>query len=85
MKAIHLRFLDEELHKAIEKSAKRNHRSLNGEILRAIELYLDEEKWDQAFEGSQEKLVHAAREARKQIEQGKSKPMKKEAVKKKSP
>jgi hypothetical protein len=31
----------EHLHKAIEKSAQKNHRSLNGEILRALEYYLE--------------------------------------------
>jgi hypothetical protein len=35
----------------------------------------DEQKWDEAFAKSQEKLVHAAREARKQIAEGKSEPM----------
>ncbi|HEX9840883.1 MAG TPA: hypothetical protein VGA72_16150 [Anaerolineales bacterium] len=35
----------------------------------------DEEKWDQAFAKSQDKLAQAAREARKQIAEGKSEPM----------
>lgn len=35
----------------------------------------DEEKWDVAFANTQDKLVNAAREARKQIEEGKSEPM----------
>jgi DNA phosphorothioation-dependent restriction protein DptG len=35
----------------------------------------DEEKWDEAFAKSQDKLVHAAREACKQISEGKSVPM----------
>ncbi|MGB8983417.1 MAG: hypothetical protein WCC12_16215 [Anaerolineales bacterium] len=35
----------------------------------------DEEKWDAAFSKSQDKLVYAAREARKQIAEGKSEPM----------
>jgi Spy/CpxP family protein refolding chaperone len=35
----------------------------------------DEEKWDEAFANTQDKLVNAAREARKQIEAGKSEPM----------
>ena len=35
----------------------------------------DEEKWDAAFAKSQDKLVYAAREARKQIAEGKSEPM----------
>ena len=30
----------------------------------------DEEKWDEAFANTQDKLVNAAREARKQIEAG---------------
>lgn len=41
---------------------------------RAAELE-DEEKWDETFSKSQDKLVYAAREARKQIAEGKSKPM----------
>ncbi len=35
----------------------------------------DEEKWDESFTKSQDKLVYAARQARKQIAEGKSKPM----------
>lgn len=35
----------------------------------------DEEKWDETFSKSQDKLVYAAREARKQVAEGKSKPM----------
>jgi hypothetical protein len=35
----------------------------------------DEEKWDEAFAKSQDKLVYAAQEARKQINEGKSEPM----------
>jgi len=35
----------------------------------------DDEKWDETFSKSQGKLVYAAREARKQIAEGKSKPM----------
>jgi hypothetical protein len=35
----------------------------------------DEEKWDEAFAKTQDKLVHAAREARRQIAEGKSEPM----------
>jgi DNA phosphorothioation-dependent restriction protein DptG len=35
----------------------------------------DEEKWGETFSKSQDKLVYAAREARKQIAEGKSKPM----------
>lgn len=35
----------------------------------------DDEKWDQAFAKSQNKLVQTAREARKQIAEGKSEPM----------
>jgi hypothetical protein len=35
----------------------------------------DEEKWDETFAKSQNKLIYAAREARKQIAEGKSKPM----------
>ncbi len=35
----------------------------------------DEEKWDEAFAKSQDKLIHAAHEARKQIAEGKSEPM----------
>ena len=35
----------------------------------------DEEKWDEAFARTQDKLIHAAREARKQIAEGKSEPM----------
>ena len=42
MKSIHLRFPDEQLHSALTKSAKNNRRSLNNEILRAIEFYLKE-------------------------------------------
>jgi len=34
-----------------------------------------EEKWDQAFAKSQDKLAQAAHEARKQIMEGKSEPM----------
>jgi len=40
MKAIHVRFPDEQLHSAITKSAANNRRSLNNEILRAVEFYL---------------------------------------------
>lgn len=36
-----LRFPDEELHKAIKKSAENNRRSLNNEILFAISAYLE--------------------------------------------
>jgi hypothetical protein len=32
----------------------------------------DEKKWDETFSKSQDKLVYAAREARKQIAEGKS-------------
>ena len=35
----------------------------------------DEQKWDEAFAKSQDKLIYAAREARKQITEGKSEPM----------
>ncbi len=35
----------------------------------------DDEKWDDAFAKSQDKLVYAAREARKQIAEEKSEPM----------
>lgn len=35
----------------------------------------DEQKWDEAFAKSQDKLIYAAREARKQIGEGKSEPM----------
>ena len=35
----------------------------------------DEEKWNETFVKTQDKLVYAAREARKQIAEGKSKPM----------
>jgi len=35
----------------------------------------DEQTWDEAFEKSQDKLINAAREARKQIAEGKSEPM----------
>ncbi len=35
----------------------------------------DDEKWDEAFAKSQDKLIYAAREARKQIAEGKSEPM----------
>lgn len=35
----------------------------------------DEEKWDKTFSGTQDKLINAAREARKQIAEGKSEPM----------
>ncbi|MFT3892501.1 MAG: hypothetical protein QM730_12770 [Anaerolineales bacterium] len=35
----------------------------------------DEEKWKEIFATSQDKLVYAAREARKQIAEGKSIPM----------
>jgi len=42
MKAIHLRFPDEQLHRALKKSAENNRRSLNNEILRAVEFYLKE-------------------------------------------
>ena len=35
----------------------------------------DEEKWDEAFAKSQDKLMDAARDARQQIAEGKSEPM----------
>jgi len=35
----------------------------------------DEEKWNAAFAKSQDKLVYVAREARKQVAEGKAKPM----------
>jgi hypothetical protein len=35
----------------------------------------DNEKWNEAFSKSQDKLIYAAREARKQIAEGKSEPM----------
>jgi hypothetical protein len=35
----------------------------------------NEEKWDEVFAKSPDKLVNAAREARKQIEEEKSEPM----------
>jgi len=40
MKTSSLRIPDS-LHKAIKQMAEHNHRSLNGEILRAIEFYLN--------------------------------------------
>jgi hypothetical protein len=40
MVTTNLRFPEKELHKAIVISAKNNRRSLNAEILRAIEFYL---------------------------------------------
>jgi len=42
MKKITIRIPDEQehLHDTLNKSAEKNHRSLNGEILRAIEFYL---------------------------------------------
>ena len=39
MKTTNLRIPDN-LHRALKESAETNHRSLNGEILRAIEFYL---------------------------------------------
>jgi hypothetical protein len=42
MVKITFRFNDDQLHKAIAKTARKNHRSLNGEIERAIEFYLKE-------------------------------------------
>ena len=42
MSDIHIRFPDAQLHDAIIQSAKHNRRSLNNEILRAIEFYLKE-------------------------------------------
>ena len=35
----------------------------------------DEEKWNETFSKSQKKLIYAAREARKQVAEGKAKPM----------
>ena len=35
----------------------------------------DEEKWDEAFTRTQEKLAYVTREASKKIEEGKSEPM----------
>ena len=35
----------------------------------------DEETWNESFAKSQKKLVYAARQARKQIAEGKAKPM----------
>ena len=35
----------------------------------------DEEKWNATFSKSQKKLVYSAREARKQVAEGKAKPM----------
>lgn len=35
----------------------------------------DDEQWDQAFARSQDKLIQAAREARKQVADGNSEPM----------
>jgi len=35
----------------------------------------DEQKWDEAIAKSQDKLAYGAREARKQIAEGKSEPM----------
>jgi len=35
----------------------------------------DEEKWEEAFAKSQHKLIYTAREARKQIADGKSEPI----------
>lgn len=32
--------LSDELHKTIKESARQNHRSMNGELVRAIEYYL---------------------------------------------
>jgi hypothetical protein len=42
MKKITIRIPDnqEKIFKAIKESAEKNHRSLNGEILRALEIYL---------------------------------------------
>ena len=41
MTAINIRFTEQELHKAIVASAKKNRRSMNAEVLRAIEYYLE--------------------------------------------
>ena len=35
----------------------------------------DEEKWDETFAKTQDKLIYAAHEARKEITEGKSEPM----------
>ena len=35
----------------------------------------DEEKWGETFSKSRKKLIYAAREARKQVAEGKAKPM----------
>jgi hypothetical protein len=40
MQTIHVRFPEKEIHKAIVAAAKKNRRSMNAEILRAIEFYL---------------------------------------------
>jgi len=40
MQTIHVRFPEKEIHKAIVAVAKKNRRSMNAEILRAIEYYL---------------------------------------------
>lgn len=40
MKDIHLRFPEDQLHEAIRKTAENNRRSINSEILRAIDFYL---------------------------------------------
>jgi hypothetical protein len=40
MKNYALRFPDDQLHSALKKTAEQNRRSLNNEVLRAIEFYL---------------------------------------------
>jgi hypothetical protein len=35
----------------------------------------DDERWDETFAKSQDKLIYAAREARKQIAEGKAEPL----------
>jgi hypothetical protein len=40
MKKLILRFINSELYDALKKSAEKNRRSLNSEILQAIEFYL---------------------------------------------
>ena len=41
MASIHLRFPTEEFHQTIKSKATKNRRTLNGEIIHAIEFYLE--------------------------------------------
>lgn len=61
--------------KMIEQLPEADQERIAEHLREYIANFEDEEKWNETFAKSQDKLVYAAREARKQIAENKSKPM----------